>query len=169
MTLAPPLIWLILSSLALVLVALGADSDGLLLVLGLSGLLLVLAASLAPALPLLAQLILFAVLFGSGYWVLRRWSANHGARAITPSPTADQAEVIAAFDGEGLGRVRWRGQSWAAVNLDPAQGLAIGNRVTVLGREGTRLQVLVRDVPGSGESGDGAQGLGPGFRKGPWD
>ena len=61
--------------------------------------------------------------------------------------SADQAKVIAAFDGEGLGRVRWQGQDWAALNGDPAQELAIGQRVTVMGREGTRLPVLFRQLP----------------------
>jgi membrane protein implicated in regulation of membrane protease activity len=55
--------------------------------------------------------------------------------------------VIAAFDGEGLGRVRWQGQDWAALNGDSAQELAIGQRVTVMGREGTRLPVLFRQLP----------------------
>jgi hypothetical protein len=162
---APPLLWLILASLALVLVVLGADRDGLLLVLGLSGLLLVLATSLAPAVPTLGQLLLFGVLSSTGYWVLRRWSSSQGARAIAPAALADQAEVIAAFDAEGLGRVRWQGQSWAALNLDPTQTLAIGNRVTVLGREGTRLQVLVRDAQGHWASAEGPHGLGPEYNK----
>jgi membrane protein implicated in regulation of membrane protease activity len=38
--------------------------------------------------------------------------------------------------------VRWQGQSWAAQNMDPRQPLSTGSRVSVLGREGTRLQVL---------------------------
>ena len=147
MAISPPLLWLILAALALVLVLLGADSDGLLLVLGVCGLVLVLATSLASALPMVGQLLLFAGLLAGGYGALRRWSSRQGARAIAPAASADQAEVIAAFDAEGLGRVRWQGQSWAAVHLDPAQGLAIGQRVTVLGREGTRLQVLSRHGP----------------------
>jgi membrane protein implicated in regulation of membrane protease activity len=165
---APPLLWLILASLALVLVVLGADTDGLLLVLGLSGLVLVLATSLAPALPTLGQLCLFVVLSGTGYWFLRRWSSSQGARAIAPSASADQAEVIAPFDGAGFGRVRWQGQSWAALNLDPAQGLAIGDRVTVLGREGTRLQVLSREGPGGWLRSEGDQGLTTGISQRPW-
>ena len=145
MAVSPPLLWLILAALALVLVLLGADSDGLLLVLGVCGLVLVLATSLASALPMVGQLLLFAGLSGGVYGALRRWSSGQGARAIAPAASADQAEVIAAFDAEGLGRVRWQGQSWAAVHLDPGQGLAIGERVTVMGREGTRLQVLSRN------------------------
>lgn len=61
--------------------------------------------------------------------------------------SANQAEGMAAFDADGLGRVRWQGHRWAAPNLNPAQALAIGQRVTVIGREGTRLQGLCRQVP----------------------
>lgn len=150
MALAPPLVWLLLAALALVLVVLGADSDGLLLVLGVCALVLVLATSLVPALSTAAQLLMLIVFTCSGYGLLRRWSSRQGARAIAPAASADQAEVIAAFDGEGLGRVRWQGQSWAAVNLDPSRAPAIGKRVMVLGREGTRLQVLVREEPETG-------------------
>ena len=50
--------------------------------------------------------------------------------------SANQAEGIAAFDADGLGRVCWQGQRWAALNLDSAQALAIGQRVTVIGRRG---------------------------------
>jgi membrane protein implicated in regulation of membrane protease activity len=50
--------------------------------------------------------------------------------------------VIVAFDSEGQGRVLWQGQSWAAQNLDPERPLPAGASVTVMGREGTRLQVL---------------------------
>lgn len=165
---APPLLWLILASLALVLVVLGADTDGLLLVLGFSGLLLVLATSLAPVLPTLAQLCLFVVLSGTGYWFLRRWSSSQGARAIAPSASADQAEVIAPFDRTGLGRVRWQGQSWAALNLDPALGLGIGDRVTVLGREGTRLQVMGREAPGGWLQSEGDQAPATDISRTPW-
>ena len=164
---APPLLWLILASLALVLVVLGADTDGLLLVLGLSGLVLVLATSLAPALPSLGQLCLFVVLAATLYWILRRWSSSQGARAIAPSASADQAEVIAPFDRNGLGRVRWQGQSWAALNLEPAKGLVNGDRVTVLGREGTRLQVISREGPGAWLPSEGDQGLASGIGQRP--
>jgi membrane protein implicated in regulation of membrane protease activity len=52
--------------------------------------------------------------------------------------------VIDAFDAGGEGRVRWQGQSWAALNLEPSRPLAPGSEVVVMGREGTRLQVLPR-------------------------
>jgi len=40
--------------------------------------------------------------------------------------SADQADVLPAFDAQSLGQVRWQGQCWAAVHLDSAQGLTIG-------------------------------------------
>jgi len=114
----------------------------------------------------LVQLVLFVV--RTGYGFLRRWSSSQGARAIAPSTWADQAEVIAPFDGAGFGRVRWQGQSWAALNLDPAQGLAIGDRVTVLGREGTRLQVMGREGPGGWLQSEGDKAPETSISRKPW-
>ncbi|MCS5692019.1 NfeD family protein [Cyanobium sp. FGCU-6] len=139
LTAAP--LWLLLALGLLALVLVGIDSDGLLLVGGLAGLLLALLSALLP-LPPLVQLLLWGALVAGGYVLLRRWSARHGERTIPPAAGAEQAEVIAGFDADGLGRVRWQGQSWAALNLDPSLRPAAGSRVTVLGREGTRLRVL---------------------------
>ena len=88
------------------------------------------------------QLALFVVFTAAGYGWLRLSSRNRDEKAIRPAAGAELAEVIEAFDGRGEGRVRWQGQSWAAQNMEPQHGLPAGSRVTVLGREGTRLQVL---------------------------
>ncbi len=138
------MLWLALAALLLVLVLVGADSDGLLLIAGLAALLLGLLTTALPVLPLAAQLLLFAGLVGVAYLGLRRWSAGRQARVIPPSSRAELAEVISPFDAHGEGRVRWQGQSWAALNLAPDQTLPTGTQVTVMGREGTRLQVLPR-------------------------
>ncbi len=138
------MLWLALAALLLVLVLVGADSDGLLLIAGLAALLLGLLTTALPVLPLAAQLLLFAGLVGVAYLGLRRWSAGRQARVIPPSSRAELAEVISPFDAQGEGRVRWQGQSWAALNLAPDQTLPTGTQVTVMGREGTRLQVLPR-------------------------
>jgi hypothetical protein len=140
-----PLLWLGLGALLLTLVLIGLDSDGLLLVGGLAALLLVLLASALPQLATVPQLLIFATLVGGAYTLVRRWSRRHGERAIPPAAGAELAEVIAPFDGHGEGRVRWQGQSWAAHNLEPSRRLANGSTVTVMGREGTRLQVLPRN------------------------
>jgi len=139
-----PILWLALAAVLLALVLAGADSDGLLLIAGLAGLLLGLLATLLPFVPTAAQLLLFGALVGGGYLWLRRWSAQRQARTIPPSARAELAEVISPFDANGEGRVRWQGQSWAAVTLAPTEGLAPGAQVTVMGRDGTCLQVLPR-------------------------
>ncbi len=141
---APPILWLALAGVLLLLELVGADGDGLLLIGAVAALLLTLVAILAPVLPPLGQLLLYAVLVGAGYAWLRRWSARRQARTIPPSARAELAEVTTAFDANGEGRVRWQGQSWAAQNLAPQQSLPPGSQVTVMGREGTRLQVLPR-------------------------
>ena len=138
----PPLLWLGLTSLLLLLVLLGADSDGLLLIGGMASLLLSLSSALLPLLPGPLQVVLFVVLAATGYGWLRLSSQKRSEKAIGPAARADMAEVIEAFDSRGEGRVRWQGQSWAAQNMEPQQALPAGSRVTVLGREGTRLQVL---------------------------
>jgi membrane protein implicated in regulation of membrane protease activity len=141
---APPILWLALAAVLLLLVLVGADTDGLLLIGGVAALLLTVAAGLAPFVPLVPQVLLFAVLVGAGYAWLRRWSARRQARSIPPGAWAELAEVTTPFDANGEGRVRWQGQSWAAQNLAPSQNLAPGSQVTVMGRDGTRLQVLPR-------------------------
>jgi membrane protein implicated in regulation of membrane protease activity len=147
---APPILWLALAGVLLVLVLVGADTDGLLLIGGLAALVLTLAAALLPIVPPLPQVLLFAALVGAGYAWLRRSSAQRQARTIPPGARAELAEVTTAFDANGEGRVRWQGQSWAALNLAPGTSLDAGAQVTVMGREGTRLQVLPRQegLPG---------------------
>ena len=138
----PPLLWLGLACLLLLLVLMGADSDGLLLIGGLAALLVTLGSALLPQVAVPVQLALFVVLATAGYGWLRLSSHKRGEKAIRPAAGAELAEVIEAFDSHGEGRVRWQGQSWAAQNMEPQHGLPAGSRVTVLGREGTRLQVL---------------------------
>ena len=141
---APPILWLALAGVLLVLELVGADADGLLLVGAVAALLLTLEAVLVPVVPPLVQVLLFGALVGAGYGWMRRWSAGRQARTIPQGARAELAEVTTAFDANGDGRVRWQGQSWAAQNLAPGQLLLPGTQVTVMGREGTRLQVLPR-------------------------
>ena len=138
----PPLLWLGLAGLLLTAVLIGVDNDGLLLVGGLAALLLALLSGSAPLLPVGGQLLVFAALVAVAYSLVRRWSMARGERAIPPAAGAELAEVITAFDQRGEGRVRWQGQSWAARNLEPGRPLTSGSAVIVMGREGTRLQVL---------------------------
>ena len=143
----PPLLWLGLAGLLLTAVLIGADSDGLLLVGGLAALLLTLLSGRAPLLPVGGQLLVFAALVAVAYSLVRRWSMARGERAIPPAAGAELAQVITTFDQRGEGRVRWQGQSWAARNLEPGRPLTSGSAVIVMGREGTRLQVLPHEQP----------------------
>ena len=136
-----PLFWLALAAALLLMVLVGVDIDGLLLVGALASLLLASLTGLIP-LPALLQGLSFLLLLGAGYGVLRRWSQAQRDRSLLTSERAELAEVITPFDAQGEGRVLWQGQSWAALNLEPHQIVGSGSKVTVLGRDGTRLQVI---------------------------
>ena len=140
----PPssLLWLLVGTALWLLVLLGVDSDGLLLVGGSTALLLGLLLTVLP-LPVGVQAVLFLALVAASYGLVRRWlSRGAQATALMPSSRAEEAEVIDGFAADGRGRVRWQGQSWAARSLDAASPLSAGQRVTVMGREGNCLQVM---------------------------
>ncbi|MGB5240890.1 MAG: NfeD family protein [Prochlorococcaceae cyanobacterium] len=138
-----PLIWLAGGGVLLLLELLFPSVDGF-LIGGVAALLLSAVTALLPlAAPL--QLTLFSLLFLGGYAGLRRWSLRgRPTPSALSEPGSERAEVIQPFDGQGRGRVRWQGQSWAADLLESgsAEGPRAGEEVTVLRREGTRLQVL---------------------------
>ena len=142
MPFTPALFWLLAGLPLLALALAGFDGDGLLLMAGLAALAVALLAAAAPALATVLQGLLFTALLALGYGWLRRWDRHQGERPLPPSSRAESAEVISAFENDGRGRVRWQGQSWAATNLEPGVPLLPGHAVTVMGREGTRLQVL---------------------------
>ena len=142
----PPssLLWLLVGTALWLLVLLGVDSDGLLLVGGSTALLLGLLLTVLP-LPVGVQAVLFLALVAASYGLVRRWLSRGGqATALMPSSRAEEAEVIDGFAADGRGRVRWQGQSWAARSLDAASPLSVGQRVTVMGREGNCLQVMAQ-------------------------
>ncbi|MFM9046981.1 MAG: NfeD family protein [Cyanobium sp.] len=143
---SPPLFWLLVAAALWLLVLLGVDSDGLLLVGGTAALALTLLGA-AISLPAWAQAVLFFGLAAAGYGLLRRWSLRSAAGGAPLPPANDQAQVISAFNADGSGRVQWQGQSWAALNVEPHTPLQPGERVTVMGREGNRLQVMARHTP----------------------
>jgi len=141
-----PLFWLLVAATLWLMVLLGLDGDGLLLVGGTAALVLTLLGA-AISLPAWAQAGLFFGLAAAGYGLLRRWSLRSAdGGGLLPPPT-DQAQVISAFTADGSGRVQWQGQSWAAHNVDPHTPLSPGERVTVMGREGNCLQVMARKSP----------------------
>ena len=138
-----PVLWLVLGTALITLALLGIDTDGLILIGGVTALLLTLTTAVV-ALPPLLGVALFVGVSAVGYGWLRRWARRQREAALPQSSHAERAEVISGFnEGEGAaGRVRWQGQSWAAVNLDAAKNLKPGMAVVVMGRDGTRLQVL---------------------------
>ena len=135
-----PITWLLIGLALLASEWLGSGFDGL-LPAAIAALLLSVLVAVLP-LPLLLQLLLFGLLSGGLLLAIRRWSAHQRERSIPLNPSAERAVVISAFGGDGTGRVRWQGQSWAAENLEPHQPLPAGHEVLVMGRNGTRLQVL---------------------------
>jgi membrane protein implicated in regulation of membrane protease activity len=139
------LLWLAVATILWLLVLLGVDSDGLLLVGGAAALLLTLLLALVEV-PVAVQAVVFLALVAISYGLVRRGLRRKAAAAPDPLslPRADEAEVISAFAADDRGRVRWQGQSWAARNLDSSRPLSAGQRVTVMGREGNCLQVMAR-------------------------
>jgi len=138
------LIWFVLALTALAITWLGADLDGL-LAAALAALGLSLLSAALPTLALPWQLLLFAGATTALLLALRRWSQRR-APAIPAAGSSEQARVISGFEaGRSGGRVRWRGQSWAAVNLETTTPLPQGRSVLVMGRDGNRLQILASD------------------------
>jgi membrane protein implicated in regulation of membrane protease activity len=133
------LIWLLLGLTLLLLELLGLEFDGLLAGAVAALLVSVLGAvlPLAPLLQMAAFVLFTALLLGA----LHRWGGRR-ERSIPPASSGDRATVISGFADGREGRVLWQGQSWAATNLEDEQALSPGSEVAVLGREGTRLQVI---------------------------
>jgi membrane protein implicated in regulation of membrane protease activity len=140
-----PAFWLLVAAALWLLVLLGLDGDGLLLVGGTAALALTLLGA-TISLPTWVQALLFFGLAAAGYGLLRRWSLRSAAGGAQLPPPTDQAQVISAFSADGSGRVQWQGQSWAALNVDPHTPLSPGERVTVMGREGNCLQVMAQNT-----------------------
>ena len=108
--------------------------------------LMVSAVTALGPLPLALQLSAFVIITVAGTLWLMRWSAHRNPDPISQRQRQDLAEVISAFPQGGEGRVRWRGQSWAAASLELERALADGEKVLVIGRDGTQLQVMAADA-----------------------
>ena len=93
------------------------------------------AASIWP--PLVAA----AMSSGGTLW-LTRWSASRNPEPSTQHQQEELADVLSAIPAGRESRVRWHGQSWAASSLDLDRDLEPGERVLVVGRDGTQLQVM---------------------------
>jgi membrane protein implicated in regulation of membrane protease activity len=135
-----PIVWLIVAGVLLLLEVTSPGFDGLLV--GAIGALLASLISAALPVPLVLQMAVFLTAAVLGAVWMFGWSRRRSPRQQVLHEQETGAVVITAFDQRGEGRVRWHGQSWAAVALGPGRELLPGMRVTVMGREGTRLQVM---------------------------
>ena len=135
-----PLIWLLVAGVLLVLELLQPSFDGLMFAV-FAGLVVSVLTALLP-LQVWIQIILFSVITVLGTLWLSRWSAQRNPRPGRRRLKDNTAEVLGTIEPGGEGRVRWQGQSWAASSLDVEAPLQAGERVLVISREGTQLQVL---------------------------
>ena len=135
-----PLIWLLVAGVLLVVELVQPSFDGLMFAV-FAGLVLSVLTALVP-LQVWIQIILFIAITVLGTIWLTRWTAQRNPRPGRRRLKDNTAEVLATIEPGGEGRVRWQGQSWAANSLDVETPLKAGERVLVISREGTRLQVL---------------------------
>ncbi|HGY5535814.1 MAG: NfeD family protein [Prochlorococcus sp.] len=91
---------------------------------------------------LILQMILFLLVTAIGTIWLTRWSARRNPNPERLRQREDIAEVLTPMAAGGEGRVRWHGQSWAASSIDLETKIDAGDQVVVMGRDGTKLQVL---------------------------
>ena len=135
-----PLIWLLVAGVLLVVELVQPSFDGLMFAV-FAGLVVSVLTALLP-LQVWIQIILFSVITVLGTLWLSRWSAQRNPRPGRRRLKDNTAEVLGTIEPGGEGRVRWQGQSWAASSLDVEAPLQAGERVLVIRREGTQLQVL---------------------------
>ena len=135
-----PLIWLLVAGVLLVMELVQPSFDGLMFAV--FGGLVVSVLTALVSLPIWMQILLFGLITVLGTLWLSRWSARRNPRPGRRRLKEDTAEVLDTIQPGGEGRVRWHGQSWAASSLDVETPLQPGDRVLVISREGTRLQIL---------------------------
>ena len=135
-----PLIWLLVAGVLLVVELVQPSFDGLMFGV-FAGLVVSVLTALLP-LQVWIQIFLFSLITVLGTLWLSRWSAQRNPRPGRRLLKDNTVEVLAPIQPGGEGRVRWHGQSWAASSLDIETPLQAGDRVLVISREGTRLQVL---------------------------
>ena len=114
--------------------------DGLLFA-ALGALLVSIITAITP-IGLILQLILFLLITATGTLWLTRWSSRRNPSPEKLRLREDVAEVLTPIAAGGDGRVRWHGQSWAASSIDLETKIDAGDQVVVMGRDGTKLQVL---------------------------
>ena len=133
-------IWLGLVLVLLLLTLVGVDLDGLLEAL-LAALALAVLTGFVPSTAPVAQIVLFVVL---GLLLFAALRIGHKPQPGGGDAAHDlgTAVVLSAEARPERWRVRWRGQSWAALNSDPTIPLQVDEEVFVVERQGTCLQVI---------------------------
>ena len=139
-----PLIWLAVATMLLTVELAQPSFDGV-MVAAIASLMVSAVTALGP-LPLALQLGTFMIITVAGTLWLMRWSAHRNPDPANQRQRQDLAEVTTRLPHGGEGRVRWRGQSWAAASLELERPLTQGERVLVVGRDGTQLQVMAADL-----------------------
>lgn len=74
-----------------------------------------------------------------------RVTIGPGDRQLKDDLPAELALVVSAFDGEGMGRVRVRGETWQARGSSAGFRPTTGSRVRVIDRDGLTL-IVSEDV-----------------------
>ncbi|CZB15970.1 NfeD family protein [Candidatus Synechococcus spongiarum] len=133
-------IWLGLVLVLLLLTMAGVDLDGLLEAL-LAALALAVLTGFVPSTALVAQFVLFVVLGLLLFAALRIGRKPQPGGGNTDHGLGT-AVVLSAEPQPERWRVRWRGQSWAALNSDPTIPLQVDEEVFVVEHQGTCLQVI---------------------------
>ena len=133
-------IWLGLVLVLLLLTLVGVDLDGLLEAL-LAALALAVLTGFVPSTAPVAQIVLFVVL-GLLLFAALRIGRKPQPGSGDAAHDLGTAVVLSAEAQPERWRVRWRGQSWAALNSDPTIPLQVDEEVFVVERQGTCLQVI---------------------------
>ena len=139
-----PLIWLAVATMLLTVELAQPSFDGV-MVAAIASLMVSTVTALGP-LPLALQLGAFMIITVAGTLWLMRWSAHRNPDPTNQRQQQDLAEVTSPLPHGGEGRVLWHGQSWAAASLELERPLTQGEKVFVVGRDGTQLQVMAADL-----------------------
>jgi membrane protein implicated in regulation of membrane protease activity len=145
MNLTPPIMWLILGIVLIVLDFVVPDP----LTLGLvAGFLALLVAALATVVPnTTVQILVWVVLSGLGIFLAQRLQPKVSKLVLE----SDEALTLTEIPSHRSGRVMYEGASWRAVCCNPDEAIAPKQRVQVVGREGNTLIVLPLESASLGE------------------
>lgn len=134
MTLTPTMIWLIVGSV-LCLIEFIVPTAFVACVMGISALIV---AAVAQFIPLGLQVALWMVLSLALVFYSRRFIRQTAARKFD----ATEAETLTEIAPGKIGRVRYEGNSWAALCEDHEVMIAPNQKVYVIARKGTTLIVM---------------------------